>query len=114
MTVSQTSAAPNGLASIPNMATGNFTSSGTDVSIVLGFNPRHVRLFNETDGVIWEKVQGDLPANTWKGGAGGLTLDTTGAMTFPADSGLREPGSSIYLLAALVGTGKSISWVAYG
>lgn len=106
----QTSASPNGLASIPNMANGAFTSAGNDVSVVLGFNPRYVRVFDETGGVVWEKNQGDLPANSWKGAA----LDTTGAITFPADTGLREPGSSMYLKASLVGTGKVISWVAFG
>ncbi len=114
MTASVTSAAPNGLAALPNMATGSFTSAGGDVSIVLGFNPRYVKVFDESGTTTYEKVQGDLPENCWKNAAGATTVDTSGLVTFPADTGLNEPGSSIYLTAALVGTGKVISWVAFG
>lgn len=112
--VDVTSAAPNGLACTAQMATGSFTSDGNAVSIQAGFNPRHVKVWDETDTLIWEKVQGDLPANTWKYAAGGISLDTASAIQFPADVGLHEPGSSVLLSAALVGTGKAISWVAYG
>ena len=104
-----TAAAPNGLATTATMSSGSFTAAGNATSIQLGFNPRYFRLFDEAGGFVWEKCQGDLPANSWKSN----TLDTASTIGFPADTGLNEPGSSVLLSAALCVAGKVLSWVAF-
>lgn len=108
------SAAPAGIGSPPNMASGSFVSAGNAVSLTLGFNPRHVFLVNATDNTTWEKLQGMAPSNAIKNVAGTQTIDTTSAVLFPADAGLNEPGSSVLISATAAGSAKAWSWVAYG
>lgn len=115
MTTDTTAAAPLGLASLPNLANGSFTSDGNATSINVGFNPRVVMIYNATDVVKWEKYQGMAAADAIKTvAAGTMTEDTTSAVLIGADAGLNEPGSGILLSAALCGTGKTIVWYAFG
>ena len=108
------SAAPAGIASEAFLATGTFVGSGNAASLVLGFNPRYIEVVNETDNIIWEKMQGSTPNTSYKSTAGTETIDTTSAILFPADVGLNEPGSSVLLSAAVCPLGKKIVWVAFG
>lgn len=109
-----TGASPFGLGCPSQLATGAFTSDGNDTSISVGYLPRHIILFNETDGVRWEKVHGMASANSFKTSGAGGSIDTTSAISFPTDPGLNEPGNTVLLSAALCGTGKKISWAVYG
>lgn len=108
------SAAPAGVGSQAQLATGSFTSAGNAVSLVCGFNPRYVELVNVTDNTTWEKMQGMAPANSIKNVAGTMTQDATSAVTFPADAGLNEPGSSVLISAIAAGTGKVWAWSVWG
>jgi len=94
---------------VSNYATGAFTSDGTIATVNVGFKPRHMKVFNATDVIIWEKVEG-FPANTSVKvvTAGTTTFDTTAAITFNPDN------LTVALSAATVGTGKAISWFARG
>ena len=108
------SAAPAGIASEAWLATGVFVGSGNAASLVLGFNPRYCEIVNETDNIIWEKMQGSAPNTSYKSTAGTETIDTTSAITFPADVGLNEPGSTVLLSAALCAAGKRIVFAVWG
>lgn len=109
MTTDVTGAAPLGLLTGAQLATGSFTSDGNPVSVTIGSMPRDMLVVNETDGIVWRRIQGMAPANSIKNGA----LDTTGAIAFPTDPGLNEPGNTVLLSAAVCGTGKKISWACY-
>lgn len=108
------SAAPAGIASEAFLATGTFVGSGNPASLVLGFNPRYVEIVNETDNIIWEKMQGSTPNTSYKSTAGTETIDTTSAVTFPADMGLNEPGATVLLSAAVCPVGKRIVFAVFG
>lgn len=108
------SAAPAGVGSYAMLASGSFTSAGNAVSLTCGFNPRYVELVNVTDNTVWEKNQGMAPNTTIKNVAGTQTMDTTSAVTFPADAGLNEPGSSVLISATAAGTGKVWAWTVWG
>ena len=107
-------AAPAGIGSQPNMATGSFVCAGNNVSLVLGFNPRHAYLVNVTDNTTWEKLQGMAPNSAIKNVAGTQTMDATSGVLFPADAGLNEPGSTVLLSAAAAGTGKVWAFSVFG
>ena len=109
------SASPNGIGNPPNMASGVFTGSGNPASLVLGFTPRYVFVMDETLNITYEKVQGTTPANTYKTVAAGTkTVDTSSLITFPADTGLNEPGSSVLLAAGVAANASKLVWYALG
>lgn len=88
-----------------NFASGSFTSDNTITTLTMGFKPRMVRLFNETDVIAWEAFEGMGATITKKTvAAGTTTADATTAITI-TDTGCD-------LAAATVGTSKEISWVA--
>lgn len=109
------SAAPVGIGSPPNMASGTFVASGNAASLVLGFNPRHFLLQDETGNIRYEKFQGTPGNMTYKSvAAGTTTMDTSSLVTFPADAGLNEPGSSVLLAASICTASSRLTWVCYG
>lgn len=92
---------------VPNMATGQETGAGEAITVTLGFVPRKVRVFNETDVILWEKFSGQAAANTRKVVAGGtMTKDTGSAITIS--------GNSFILSATLAASGKALYWEAHG
>ena len=105
-----TAASPLGLASDCALATGAFTSDGNATSVVIGNNPRYIKVVNVTAGAVYEKLQG-FPANTTlKNGA----VDTSSAVLFPADTGLNEGGNGMLISAAACATGDLVAWMAFG
>lgn len=92
---------------IVNHASGTFTGDATVTTITLGFTPRYVRIFNETDVILWEKFAEQAAANTVKQvTAGTTTKDTTSA--------IQISGNTIVLTAALAASGKVCFFSAWG
>lgn len=65
---------------VTNLAIGYYVGDGAagDIPVALGFTPRYVKLFNTTDNVYYEWLEG-LPANDTlldTGATGVVTLDT--------------------------------------
>jgi hypothetical protein len=115
MAIDLISAAPAGIGSPAQLATGAFTGSGNGASIGVGFNPRHFILQDETGNIRYEKMQGTPGNTTYKSvAAGTTTIDTTSLVTFPADAGLNEPGSSVLLAASICTASSKFVWACYG
>lgn len=85
---------------IANRACGKATGDGTALSVTLGFKPMTVTLFNVTDGVRFEYIEG-MDANTTMKND---TADTTGAITAV------EKGFIVAAAANI--TGKKLVWYA--
>ena len=98
---------------ITNFASGSFTSDGNVYSIVLGFKPRYMKIINETDAIVWEKVEGMAAANSVKinPGSTGASVTVTTTVETGSDILLNDDGT-VSLSAALVGTSKDIAWIA--
>jgi hypothetical protein len=93
---------------IVNLASGSFTSDGNAGFVELGFTATHVKLWDETDTIVWEWNALMAATHTFKVvAAGTMTVDTTTAISAGAD------GQSINFSSGALGTGKAISWVAY-
>lgn len=93
-----------------NLLTGNFTSDGSIVQINCGFNPRTVRVVNDTDGIIWERIAGMASTHAVKtvlGGSLAETDDTNGRITIGTDH-------TVTLDATLCGTSKVIAFAIEG
>ena len=90
---------------IVNLATGDIASDGTVITVTTGFAPRHVKLVNTTDVIVWEKLAGMGATETVKTvTAGTTTIDTTTAIAFTA--------TGFTVSAAAAGTGKALVWLA--
>lgn len=77
----------------------------TALSVTLGFKPKYVMIFNETDVIKWEKLYNQADANTIKTvAAGTMTKDTTSAIV------LSESG--FVATAALNAAAKVLHWYA--
>lgn len=84
---------------------GTATGDGTALSVTLGFQPKYVMIFNETDVIKWEKLYNQADANCIKTvAAGTMTKDTTSAIVL-SDSGFVAS-------AALFASGKVCHWYA--
>lgn len=107
---------------IVNFATGTTTGAGAAVDVTLGFKPKFVKVFNETDAILWEKYAGQADANTAK-----TTAGTTGAndtVTTSQDTGSAivlkggniegDTYSGFALSATLAANGKTLQWAAWG
>jgi hypothetical protein len=90
---------------IANRAIGKSTGDGTALSVTMGFKPMTVTVWNQTDAMKWEKIDGMADANSIKTvTAGDQTADTTSAIV------LTERG--FILSAAAHANGKAIFWFA--
>ncbi len=84
---------------------GKATGDGTALSVTLGFKPKHIIVYNETDAIRWEKFFDQVDANTVKTvTAGTTTTDTTSAIV------LAEKG--FVVSAAAAANGKALVWFA--
>lgn len=84
---------------------GSITGDGTGVNVNLGFKPKYVMVFNETDVIKWEKMDGQADANCIKTvAAGTMTKDTTSAIVVTS--------GGFSLSAALAASGKACYWYA--
>jgi hypothetical protein len=99
--------------SIVNIACGSSTGAGAAIDVTLGFKPRHVRVFNETDATMWEKFAEQADANTAKTvTAGDLTKDTGSAIVLMGDQG--DSYAGFEMSATLAASGKALHWIAFG
>ena len=86
-----------------NVVTGNFTSDSTEVTVMVGFTPRYIRLVNATDGIAWEWMEG-MPEDASVNIGTELTIDTSGAV---------DVGDKYFKLSAgAAGNGKDFFFVA--
>jgi hypothetical protein len=103
---------------VANFASGLLTTGSATavaVQIVVGFVPRHVRILNETDVVVWEKFDTMVAANTLKHvTAGDMTIDTGSAIVFDIDPGLGVAAESFTISTAISVASKVIEWAAWG
>ena len=96
----------NSAAAKTNFANGtHLDSAGTDAaSIKLGFDPRYIRVENETDRISFEWFEGMETANGVKTiAAGTRTLETSGLITVSNDT-----------IGFPVLTSKQYRWFAMG
>jgi len=104
---------------VPNFASGLLTTgsaSAVAVQIVVGFIPRYVWIFNETDILEWRKMDGMVAANTalTTGSTGAVTIDTSSAIVFDVDAGLGEIQESFTMSATVAAASKVIHWACWG
>jgi hypothetical protein len=91
---------------IVNTVTGSFTSDNAAQTITCGFVPTEVLVINETDVIIWLKIDPMAAANCIKQvAAGTTTLDTGSAIVINSDG-------TLTLSATLVGNAKAIKFRA--
>lgn len=65
---------------------GTNTGDATVLTVHLGFKPKKVEIFNETDAILWSKYATQADANTVKVvTAGTMTKDTTSAIVITED-----------------------------
>lgn len=94
-------------AGISEFASGKFTSDGTAAVVTLGFVPRYIQIFNETDVITWEKFEGQADANSHKiVAAGTKTTDTGSAIV------ISSTNRTFTLSTTVCGTSKTIYWTA--
>lgn len=99
---------------IVNFATGQTTGTGNVVDVTLGFTPRYVRVWNDTDVILWEKFPGMADNATVKQVAAGTTTkDTTSGIVIKGDTD-GETYRGFQLSAALAANGKALKWIAQG
>jgi hypothetical protein len=91
-----------------NFATGRLDpTDNTDVTVTLGFKPRHIRMVNEDLVVVWEKFEGMADAATIK-------TVTAGTTTYDATSAIVITDNGFTVLAAAAGDGDNLIWAAWG
>lgn len=87
---------------VARSATFSFTGDGGAQTITLGFVPTEVQIINETDVILWSKIDPMAAANSIKQvAAGTTTLDTGSAIVINADG-------TLTLSATLAASGKAI------
>lgn len=96
----------NNAAGVVNMMNGSFTGAGNAETLVLGFTPQYVEVFNETDVILWKKNSTQAAANTIKAvAAGTITKDTGSAIVINSDG-------TVTLSATLAASSKVLHWRA--
>lgn len=96
----------NNAAGVVNSMNGSFTGAGNAETLVLGFIPQYVEVFNETDVILWKKVSTQAAANTMKiTNAVAFTKDTGSAIVINTDG-------TVTLSATLAANGKVLHWRA--
>lgn len=92
---------------VVNSWTANFTSDGSAQTLVPGFKPNVIEVWNETDATIWRWSSASSATKSMKQVTGGtLTTDTGSAIVVNSDN-------TVTLSATLVGTSKVCVVVAY-
>jgi len=92
-------------AGIAQSACGIATGDGTALSVTCGWRPKFVTVFNKTDVIKHEKIDGMLATETIKTvTAGTMTLDTTSAIVL-TDRGF-------IVSAAMNGAADALVWFA--
>jgi hypothetical protein len=91
---------------IVNVLTASWTGDAAAQTITLGFVPTQVTIVNETDVIVWTKIDPMAAANCIKVvAAGTMTLDATSAIVINTDG-------TLTLSAGLNATGKALKLVA--
>ena len=86
-------------------ADGTTTGAAEAVVVTLGFTPRHVKVFNLSDAMVWEKVAGMSAAQTIKTVTAGTTTTDTGSAIVFDENGFT-------MSATVATTGDALVWYA--
>lgn len=92
---------------IVNTSTGSATSDGNAISVTLGFKPRWVKVINETDAIVWEKLEGMSATKTLK-----LLAHDTAQVVVDTSTALSIGDSGFTISATAAGTSKALAWIA--
>ena len=90
---------------------GYFTSDGNAVQINIGFRPMRIRVFDETDVILWDWMYGLAATHTIKQVTGGTTTVDTGSAIVPTEqAGVNNIAGNwiVTLSATLCSTAKNI------
>jgi hypothetical protein len=99
---------------VANVAVGHLTGAGAIEDVTLGFVPRHIRVVNETDQLIFEKYAGQVAANVMKIAANGTVTTDTGSLITVKGSAKTDTFKGFELAAALAVNAKVLHWIAFG
>lgn len=92
---------------IVNTSTGSATSAGAAIAVSLGFKPRWVKVINETDGIVWEKLEGMSATKTLK-----LISHDTAQVVVDTSTAISLDDSGFTLSSTAAGTSKALAWIA--
>lgn len=91
---------------VVNFASGVITGAGATAEVDLGFKPRHIKVVDSTNVIVWEKLEGMAAADSVKTvTAGTTTIDTGSAITINTDG--------FTLSATAAASSAALAWVAY-
>lgn len=74
--------------------------------------PRYVKVFNETDAIMWEKFEAEADADSAKTDTA-VAKDTGSAIVIKG-SGATDTYKGFQMSATLAASGKALFWVAWG
>lgn len=101
---------------VTEMASVYFTSDGNATTVLLGFRPVYIKVYNLTDGLIWEWMRNMPAADSIKTtmSAPTIALDTGSAIN-PTELAVSGGGNwQAALSATLCGTSKALYMLAFG
>jgi len=99
---------------VNSFATGTYTGDASgDFNVVLGFTPRYVKVFNETDAITWEWARGMAATKTFKTDSA-VSVDTTSAIVPGSESLNSGPYLTFGGTTALNINAKLYIWIAFG
>jgi hypothetical protein len=94
-----------------NVLTGNFSATGAVVVIPVGFAPKKISVWNDTDGILWTWMAGMAATHTMKLNSTGpaFTNDTGSAIVvFPDAAGGSGDVDYVQLSATLAANAKAL------
>lgn len=113
--VTTSEAATSQAQGICNFATGSITSANLAIDVTLGFQPRHVRVFNETDVIMWEKFEAQAAANSVKTtNVAVMTKDTGSAILIKGGNVDGDTYRGFQISSTAAGNSKVLHWAAWG
>lgn len=91
---------------VVNSVAGSFTSDNNAQTLTLGFKPNWIKVWNETDVILWEAISTTSATKSWKVvTAGTTTLEVGSPIVINSDG-------TVTLSATLVGNAKLITFYA--
>lgn len=104
-------------AGVVNFAAGSFAVGAGDavaVAISTGFKPRYVKIVDETNATVYEKLEGMAAANTVKVLPGTTGANDTVTQSINTGTLITFTDRGFTVAAAAAVASSSFSWVAFG
>lgn len=100
---------------VVEFASGSFTGAGAAEVVTVGFKPRHVKVYNVTGVIMWEKMEGFVTNTCVKTvTAGTTTSDTTSAILLGDDTTANGLKGTFTVSTGAAVNAQLLSWVAFG